>query len=77
MTVLILRCAGKVGNPLQTKQGNRPSCRDQEGRRGSDEVVLGTSVFPSSETSMSGNFWGHMKLAKYCFKLQDETWDFS
>ena len=27
---------GKVGIPFQTKQGNRPSCRDQEGRRGSD-----------------------------------------
>ena len=26
---------------------------------------------------VSGNFWGLMKLAKYCFKLQDETWDFS
>ena len=23
--------AGNVGNPLQTKHGNRPSCRDQEG----------------------------------------------
>ena len=26
-TGLILRCAGKVGNPLQTKQGNRPTGR--------------------------------------------------
>ena len=32
-TGLILRCAGKIGNPFQTKQGNRLSCRDQEGRR--------------------------------------------
>ena len=38
-TGLILRCARKVGNPFQTKQGSRPSCRDQEGRRGSEEVV--------------------------------------
>ena len=38
-TGLILRCDGKVGNPFQTKQGNRPSCRDQEGRRGSEEVM--------------------------------------
>ena len=38
-TGLILRCAGNVGNPFQTKQGNRPSCRKQEGRRCSDEVV--------------------------------------
>ena len=33
-TSLILRFARKAGNPFQTKQGNRPSCRDQEGRRG-------------------------------------------
>src|SRR5574337_601987 len=33
------RCDRKVGNPFQTKQGSRPSCRDQEGRRGSEEVV--------------------------------------
>src|SRR5574340_802370 len=36
---LILRCDRKVGNPFQPKQGSRPSCRDQEGRRGSEEVV--------------------------------------
>ena len=63
-TGLILRCAGKVGNPLQTKQGNQPSCRYQEGRRGSKEVVLGTSVFPSNETGVSGNIWGRIKGAK-------------
>ena len=28
-TSLILRYKGKVGNPFQTKQGNRPSCQDQ------------------------------------------------
>ena len=55
---LILRCAGKAGNPFQTTQGNRLSCRDQEGRRGSDEVVPGPSVFPSREPGVSGNFWG-------------------
>ena len=43
-TGLILRFAGKSGNPFQTKQGNQPSCRHQEGRRGSAEAVLGTSV---------------------------------
>ena len=32
-TGLILRCAGKAGNPFQAKQGNQLSCRDQEGRR--------------------------------------------
>ena len=54
-TSLILRCAGMIGNPFQTKQGNRLSFCDQEGRMSSDEVVQGTSVFPSSKTSISGN----------------------
>ena len=73
-TGLTLRCAGKVGNPFQTKQGNRPYFRDQEERRGSDEVVPGTSVFPLSESGMSRNFWGRIKGAKYRFALQDGTW---
>ena len=55
---LILRCEGKVGYPLQTKQGNRYSCLDQEERMGSDEMVPGTLGFLSSETGMSGNFFG-------------------
>ena len=61
-TGLILRCDGKVGIPFQTNQGSRHSCQDQEGRSGSDEVVLGTSVFLSSQTSRSGNFfWSHQR----------------
>ena len=74
---LILRWAGKVGNPLQTEQWSRPSFRDQERRRGSDEVLPGTLVFPLSESGMSRNFWGHINGAKYRFTLQDGTWDFS
>ena len=38
-TGLILSCDRKVGNPFPTKQCSRPSCRDKEGRRGSEEVV--------------------------------------
>ena len=76
-TGLLLRCDGNVGFPFQKKQGNRPSCRDQEGRRGSDEVVPGTSVFLWNETGMSGNFLGHIKSVKYLFELQDGPWDFS
>ena len=55
---LILRCAGKAGNLFQTTQGNLLSCRDQEGRRGSEEAVPGPSVIPSGEPGVSGNFWG-------------------
>ena len=76
-TGLILRCAEKVGNPFQTKQGNQPSCRDQQGRRGSDEVVPGTSVILSNDTGMSGRFWGRIKGATYRFEVQDGTLDFS
>ena len=76
-TGLILKCAAKFMKLFQTKQRNRPSCGDQEGRSGSDEVLLGTSVFPSSETGMSGNFWGRIKRSKYRFALQNGTLDFS
>ena len=53
-----LRCAGKAGNPFQTTQGNRLSCRDQEGRRGSEEAVPGPSVFPSGEPGPGPLFRG-------------------
>ena len=64
---LILRCAGKAGNPFQTTQGNRQSCRHQEGRRGSDEVMSGPSVFPSREPGVSGNFWGSHERCQVLF----------
>ena len=54
---IILRCAGKAGNTFHTKKGNRLSCRDQEGRWGSEEAVPGPSVFPSREPGVSGDFW--------------------
>ena len=69
---LILRCDEKVSIPFQTKQGIRPSCRDQEGRRGSEEVVPGTSVFLWSETGMWGNFLCCINIIKYLFEFQDE-----
>ena len=56
-TGLILWCAGKAGNPFQTTQGNHLSCRDQKGRRGSEEAVPGPSVFPSVDPGVSGDFW--------------------
>ena len=76
-TGLFLRCNRKVRIPFQTQQGNRPSCLNQEGRRGSDEVVPGTSVFLSSNTGMSGNFVGCIKGIKYRFEFQEGRWDLS
>ena len=75
-TSIILRCAGTAGNPFHTKSGNRFSCRDQEGRRGSEEAVPGPSVFPSREPSVSGKLCGRIKGVKYRFALKDGTWGF-
>ena len=75
-TGLILRCAGKAGNPFQTTQGNRLSCRDEEGRRGSEEAVPGPSVFPSREPGVSGKFWGRRKAVSSRFALQGGKGDF-
>ena len=54
---------------IQADPGETAGARDQEGRRGSDEVVPGTSVLPLSETGKSGNFSGCIKGAKYRFAL--------
>ena len=70
-TGLLLRCAGKAGNTFQTTQGNRLSCHDLEGRRGSEEAVPGPSVCPSGEPGVSGDFRGRIKGANYRFPLQD------
>ena len=55
-TGIILRCAVKVGKPLQTKQGNRPSCRDQEGRRRSKEMVWELRCSPQVRPVCWGTF---------------------
>ena len=72
-TGLILRCAGKAGNPFQTTQGNRLSCRGQEGRRGSDEPVPGPSVFPSREPGVPGNFWSFSYLEPFCCSMSSSN----
>ena len=68
-TRLLLRCNGKVVIPFQTKQGNRLSCRDQEGRKGSDYVVLGNSVILSSENGMSGELFGLHQGCQVPFRI--------
>ena len=75
-TSLILRGAGKAGNPFQTTQGNRLSCRDQEGRRGSEEAVPGHSVFPLGTPACRGNFGGRRTAVRDRFALQGGTGDF-
>ena len=54
--------------PFQTAQGYRLSCRDQEGRRGSEEAVPGPSVFPSGDPGVSGDFWGSQEGSQGRFR---------
>ena len=44
-TDLLLRCEGKVGIPLESKQGNLPSSRDELANTASSHVVAGYSGF--------------------------------
>ena len=55
-TGLILKCPVKVGNPLQTKQGKRPSYRKQEGRRGSDNWCREPRCSPRVRPIFRGTF---------------------
>ena len=57
-TGLILRCDQKVGNPFQTQQGSRPSCRDQEGRRDSKEVMPENLRVPHEGDQDAGDVCG-------------------
>ena len=57
--------------PFQTTQGNRLSCRGQEGIRGSEEAVPGPSVFPPREPGVSGDFWGSQEGCQGPFRLSD------
>ena len=58
---------------LQADSLLRLSCRDQEGRRGSEEAVPGPSVFPSGEPGVSGDFWVRELKQGLCDNL--EGWD--
>ena len=75
-TGLVLWCAGKAGNAFQTTQGNRLSCRDQEGRRGSEQAVPGPSVFHSREPGVSGNFWGSHEGCQVPFRTSGRNMGF-
>ena len=60
-TGLILRCDRKVGNPFQTKQRILPSCPDQVGRRGSEEVVPENFGVPLSMAMNLSKLWEIVK----------------
>src|SRR5574340_853160 len=64
-TVLILRCDRKVGNPFQTKQGSRPSCPDQEGRKGSEEGVPENLSVPDRKSTRLNS--SHQKISYAVF----------
>ena len=63
--------------PLPDKAVSRPSCPDQEGRKGSEEGVPENLGVPLEGDRVFGNFVGRIKGAKCPFDLQFLTWDFS
>ena len=67
-------CSSDLRGPFQTTQGDRLSCRHQEGRRGSDEVGKEPSVLPSRETGV----WvfqscGHCWVFQICWHIECST----
>ena len=64
------------GHSHPSAQGNRLSCRNQEGRRGSEEAVPGHSVFPSGNPACRGTFGGRRKAVRDRLALQGGTGDF-
>ena len=72
----------RIPPQLKKKHVVPPSSQDEalshfRMEHGTSLETPGISVFPWSETGMSGNFGGRIKGAKYRFVLQDGTWDFS
>ena len=58
--------------PLPEYAGNRLSCRDEEGRRGSDEGVPGPSVFPSRAHPESSVNTDYIKQCLTYIKLKGD-----
>ena len=56
-TGLILRCAGKAGNPFQTTQGNRDSCRVQERRHEGGQAELNQRIIDTFLEEVTYRLW--------------------
>ena len=73
-TSLLLRCEGKVGIPLELKQGSRPLFEMKWETRGSSLAVQGNSAFL---LSCDGYFSEPLKLekgVKHPFEFPEGTW---
>ena len=75
-TGLLLRGNGDIGIPFQTKQGNRPSSRVEEGKTGLFLSCGRTQHSFRVGTGIEGSFWGFIKGVKFPFEFQEGTWDF-
>ena len=53
----MLSYIGEGQDPVPDHAGESPLLSDKEGRRGSEEVVPGPSVFPSGEPGLLGDLW--------------------
>ena len=75
-TGLILRCAGKAGNPFQTTQGNRLSCPDQEVEGAQMKQCRDSRCSHRGNPGCQGTFGVLTKGVRYRFSLQGGTWNF-
>ena len=76
-TGLLLRCDRNIRIPLQTKQGNGPSSRVEDGKPRLFLSCGGKLGVPLQWTGISGTFLSCIKGVKYPFAFQAGTWDFS
>ena len=72
-TGLILRGAGKAGNPFQTSQGNRISVAIRRGEGAQMKMCRDPRCCPRGNPACRGTFGGHRKAVRDCFALQGGT----
>ena len=75
-TGLILRCAGKAGNPFQTTQGNHLFVAIRRGEGAQRKRCLDPRCSPRGNPACRGTFGGRRKAVRDRFALQGGTGDF-
>ena len=76
-TGLLLMCNGNIGIPLQMKQGNGPSSREEEWKTRLFLSCCETQYFSHVGTGITWTFQSCIKGVKYPFTFLEGTWDFS
>ena len=75
-TTIILRCAGKAGNPFHTSRGIDSLVAIRRGDGAQMKWCRDPLCSTRGNPAFQGTLGGRIKGAKYRFPLQDGTWDF-